>query len=46
VARALIAQGVPKNAIKRTQHGETQPAVPTDDGVKEPKNRRVEIIVR
>ena len=46
VARALIAAGVPKKLIKRTQHGETQPAVPTDDGVKEPKNRRVEIAIK
>jgi OOP family OmpA-OmpF porin len=46
VAKALAEAGVPKKSIKRTQHGETQPAVPTADGAKEPKNRRVEIVIK
>lgn len=45
VQRALVKAGI---AEKRTQafgFGESDPAVPTADGVREPKNRRVEIVV-
>ncbi len=46
VVRALIKDGVPKGNISSSHHGEEQPAVATDDGKKEPKNRRVEIVIR
>jgi len=44
VAAALIADGVPKDAISIQARGDTSPAVPTGPGVVEQQNRRVEII--
>lgn len=46
VRAELVAQGVPANAITISAKGETQPLVQTADGVREPQNRRVEIILR
>jgi outer membrane protein OmpA-like peptidoglycan-associated protein len=46
VRAELIAQGVPANAISISAKGETQPLVQTADGVREPQNRRVEIVLR
>jgi OOP family OmpA-OmpF porin len=43
VAAALIQLGVPAEAMELTWFGETMPRVPTEDGVREPQNRRVEI---
>ncbi|GAB4578155.1 MAG: hypothetical protein Fur0022_08880 [Anaerolineales bacterium] len=46
--KALQAQNIPADRIANTQTlsmGETQLKVPTKDGTKEPKNRRVEIEV-
>lgn len=40
----LIARGVPESAIEVTWYGETQLRVPTDDEVREPQNRRVEML--
>jgi OOP family OmpA-OmpF porin len=45
VKEALVHDGVPASAIKVIGKGETQPLLPTDDGVREPQNRRVEIMV-
>jgi hypothetical protein len=45
VANELIAQGVPQSAITGEALGETDPAVPTGDGVVEASNRRVDIQV-
>jgi len=45
VLEALIKGGVPPEIIKYFAFGETDPAVPTGDGVVEPKNRRVEIFL-
>ena len=45
VAHALVLDGVPKNAIVIKGFGETHPLVPTGPGVREPQNRRVEIII-
>ncbi len=42
-AKALIAYGVPQAAVSSTWKGETDPAVQTADGVKEPQNRRATI---
>jgi outer membrane protein OmpA-like peptidoglycan-associated protein len=43
VAKRLIAGGIEASRVTIEAFGETQPAVPTDDGVREPANRRVEI---
>jgi hypothetical protein len=46
VATELVADGVPKNVITAQGFGETHLLVPTADGVREPQNRRVEIVIR
>lgn len=45
VQKQLEKLGVPKKRMNHFAFGETDPAVPTADGVAEPKNRRVEITV-
>jgi len=46
VKDALIQNGVPANVISVVGRGEEQPLVQTADGVREPQNRRVEIVVQ
>ena len=46
VAAELVKDGVPKNAIAITASGDTHLLVPTGPGVREPQNRRVEIVIR
>ncbi|MDE2516808.1 MAG: OmpA family protein [Rhodospirillales bacterium] len=46
VAAELVRDGVPKSAIAIQGFGETHPLVPTGPGVREPQNRRVEIIIK
>ena len=46
VAAQLIADGVPKAEIAIMGYGQTHLLVPTGPGVREPQNRRVEIILR
>ncbi|MGH6931179.1 MAG: OmpA family protein [Dongiaceae bacterium] len=46
VREALVAGGVPAEAITVAGRGESEPAVPTADGVREQANRRVEIILQ
>lgn len=46
VANELVRLGVPRQAISTQGFGETRLLVPTADGVREPQNRRVEIILR
>ena len=46
VAAELVRDGVPQNLINIQGLGETNLLVPTGDGVREPQNRRVEIIIR
>ena len=41
----LVRQGVPADAIAVIGKGESQPLVATGDGVREPQNRRVEIVI-
>ncbi len=41
----MIRQGVPASAIVVIGKGESAPLVPTADGVREPQNRRVEIVI-
>jgi OOP family OmpA-OmpF porin len=45
VAAELVKDGVPKSAIAIQGFGETHPLVPTGANVREPQNRRVEIII-
>jgi len=45
VQAELIRDGVPAGEIAIRGFGETNPLVPTADGVREPQNRRVEIIL-
>jgi outer membrane protein OmpA-like peptidoglycan-associated protein len=46
VAAELVVDGVPKNVISIQGFGETHLLVSTGPGVREPQNRRVEIIIR
>ncbi len=46
VQAELVKDGVPANAITIQGFGETHLLVPTGPGVREPQNRRVEIIIR
>jgi OmpA-OmpF porin, OOP family len=45
VAAELVKDGVPKSAIAIQGFGETNPLVPTGANVREPQNRRVEIVI-
>ncbi len=45
VKSALSELGVQADTIETEALGETQPLVPTDDGIREPQNRRVEIVI-
>ena len=45
VKAELIARGVKEGGISVAGRGEAEPAVETADGVREPANRRVEIIL-
>jgi OmpA-OmpF porin, OOP family len=44
VHRGLVQAGVPDGAISEAWRGKENLAVPTPDGVREPRNRRVEIV--
>ena len=46
VVAAMTNAGIPANLMNSSAEGESNPRVPTDDGVREPQNRRVEITVR
>ena len=46
VAAELVAKGVAKQSIDIQAFGDTKPLVPTAAGVREPQNRRVEIVLR
>jgi len=43
VRSELEKRGVPRNAMNLASFGEDRPLVPTEDGVREVQNRRVEI---
>lgn len=45
VEEALLAAGVPKDMLHYFAFGESDPQQPTDDGQREPLNRRVEIFI-
>ena len=40
----LVSRGIEDGTISTQGFGETNPRVPTADGVREPQNRRVEIL--
>ncbi|RAI59309.1 OmpA family protein [Roseicella frigidaeris] len=46
VAAELVNRGVSRSEISVSAYGESRPLVPTADGVREPQNRRVEIVLR
>jgi len=46
IKKKLEKEGMPADIIQTTSHGETNPLIPTPDGKREPKNRRVEVLVR
>ena len=41
----LASRGVPSAAMSVTSYGESRPLIATADGVREPQNRRVEVVV-
>jgi OOP family OmpA-OmpF porin len=45
VKNALVQLGIPADEITVVGKGEASPLVPTADGVREPQNRRVEIVL-
>ncbi len=45
VREALIANGIPADKIRTESYGEERPAKPTEDGVREPLNRRSEVTI-
>jgi OOP family OmpA-OmpF porin len=46
VKNALVREGVPATAITVIGKGESEPLVRTGDNVREPQNRRVEIVIQ
>jgi outer membrane protein OmpA-like peptidoglycan-associated protein len=42
----LVSNGIKPNSLFVTFYGKSRPLVPTKDEVPEPRNRRVEVIVR
>lgn len=46
IRRRLVKEGVGSHVIDISWHGEKNPNVKTPDGVSEPRNRRVDVIVR
>ena len=46
VTAELVRHGVPRDSISVHGYGDTRPLVPTAAGVREPQNRRVEIVMR
>jgi len=46
IADLLEKNGIQRSWIKTTSHGEENPLIKTADNVSEPRNRRVEVVVR
>lgn len=44
VGRGLVERGLPDKLLSIQWYGELRPRIPTADGVREPQNRRVEIV--
>jgi outer membrane protein OmpA-like peptidoglycan-associated protein len=45
VKAALVKEGIAAGNISVFAKGETEPLVPTPDGVREPQNRRAQIVI-
>jgi outer membrane protein OmpA-like peptidoglycan-associated protein len=45
VRAELEKRGIPRNAMTVASFGEVRPLIPTEDGVREVQNRRVEIVI-
>jgi outer membrane protein OmpA-like peptidoglycan-associated protein len=45
VRDALVANGIAADKIRMESYGEDKPAKPTEDGVREPLNRRTEVVI-
>ena len=43
VRAALVALGIDESALMVAGQGEFEPLIPTEDGMREPQNRRVSI---
>jgi outer membrane protein OmpA-like peptidoglycan-associated protein len=46
VSNALLSYGFPSDQIEIRYHGSRDPLIPTGDNVREPRNRRVEVIIK
>lgn len=46
VGELLTREGIEEASLEITSHGESNPLIPTDDEVDEPRNRRVDVVVR
>jgi outer membrane protein OmpA-like peptidoglycan-associated protein len=46
ISHLLIQKGVPAADISATSHGKENPLIKTGDNVSEPRNRRVEVVIR
>lgn len=46
VKKMLVKEGIDEAFIETTSHGEENPLVKTADNVSNPKNRRVEVVIR
>jgi outer membrane protein OmpA-like peptidoglycan-associated protein len=46
VRDTLLSHGIRSSQIELRYHGKRDPAVPTGDNVREPRNRRVEVVVK
>jgi len=46
IKKLIVQAGVDERYITVDSHGEGNPIIPTPDGVAEPRNRRVEVMVR
>ena len=46
VSRLLIERGIKPESLETSSHGEENPLIRTGDNVAEPRNRRVEVVVR
>ena len=46
VATYLVGHGVEQGHIRVSSHGKRNPLIPTGDNVSEPRNRRVEVVIR
>jgi outer membrane protein OmpA-like peptidoglycan-associated protein len=46
IRNTLVSRGVKPNTLFVSFYGKARPLVPTQDEVPEPRNRRVEVIIR